>query len=205
LVDDDVEAPPEWLRELVSGASRHPEAGAVGGPIRVRLEGKAPRFCGREPLVGEAELNLGSEERAVREVNSTNMAIRRKALREVGLFEPSLPLYGDELEWERRLVRAGHSIFYIPSAPLWHRRTQSDLRLMKLLKRYHRRGMGHLAFARRAGEEVAVRSVLWWMLSSLAHAVRRRCTMGVLMTAQQCGTLWGLLLERYRRLDHGRR
>jgi glycosyltransferase involved in cell wall biosynthesis len=205
LVDDDVEAPPGWLRELVSGALRHPEAGAVGGPIRVRFEGKAPRFCGREALAGEAELNLGTEERAVREVNGTNMAIRRWALQAVGGFDPALPLYGDELEWERRLLRAGHFIFYIPSAPLWHRRTQADLGLLKLVKRYHRRGMGHLAFARRTGEEVAVRSVLWWLFSSLAHAVRRRCTMGILMTAQQVGTLWGLLQERYRRPDHGGR
>src|SRR4051794_21717176 len=32
LVDDDVEAPPSWLRALVEGAAGHPEAEAFGGP-----------------------------------------------------------------------------------------------------------------------------------------------------------------------------
>jgi GT2 family glycosyltransferase len=195
FVDDDVEAPSGWLRELVAGALRHPEAGAVGGPIRVRFEGKPPRFCGREPLVGEAELDLGDQERAVEEVISANMAVRGWALQKVGLFDESLPIYGDELEWERRLTRAGYSITYIPSAWLWHRRT-GDLRFTTFLRRYVRRGTSSVAFARRAGEEVSVRQVLRRISSSLAHAVRRRCSMGIFMMAQQIGVLWGLLRER---------
>ena len=39
----------------------------------------------------------------MREVISANMAIRRWALRAVGGFDESLPLYGDEIEWQRRL------------------------------------------------------------------------------------------------------
>src|SRR4051812_31281451 len=48
LVDDDTHAPSGWLRAIVDGAGRHPEADAFGGPIRARLEGPAPRACGRE-------------------------------------------------------------------------------------------------------------------------------------------------------------
>ena len=48
LVDDDVYAPPEWLRAMVDGAAAHPEAEAFGGPIRARFEGPTPRSCGRE-------------------------------------------------------------------------------------------------------------------------------------------------------------
>src|SRR5687768_1750797 len=33
LADDDVAAPPGWLRAYVEGADRHPEAEAFGGPI----------------------------------------------------------------------------------------------------------------------------------------------------------------------------
>src|SRR5947208_10879097 len=49
FVDDDVEAPKGWLSAMVGGADRYPGAGCLGGPVRVRLEGKAPRLCGREP------------------------------------------------------------------------------------------------------------------------------------------------------------
>src|SRR3954453_14788535 len=43
LTDDDVFAPREWLRALVEGARRHPDAHVFGGPIRGRFEGPAPR------------------------------------------------------------------------------------------------------------------------------------------------------------------
>jgi GT2 family glycosyltransferase len=205
LVDDDVEAPPGWLRELVAGALRHPEAGAVGGRIRVRFEGKAPRFCGREALVGEAEFDLGDAERAVAEVISANMAVRVWALQAVGMFDEALPIYGDELEWEKRLARAGHAIVYVPSATLWHRRVGADLRLSSFFRRYLRRGIGYVSFARRTGEALSLTSTLTAVPPYLAHAVRRRCMMGLLMTVKQLGTAWGLLQERWRGAEGIRR
>ena len=39
FVDDDVDAPAGWLRELLAGRERHPEAQVLGGPIELRLEG----------------------------------------------------------------------------------------------------------------------------------------------------------------------
>src|SRR5436853_6058561 len=61
FVDDDVFAPRGWLRSLVDGARRHPAAGAVGGPIRARLEGPTPRSCGRE-LPPVTTLDLGAHD-----------------------------------------------------------------------------------------------------------------------------------------------
>src|SRR3954467_12262570 len=43
MVDDDVWAPPSWLRAMVDGAQRHAEAGTFGGPLRARFEGPAAR------------------------------------------------------------------------------------------------------------------------------------------------------------------
>src|SRR5687767_744377 len=40
FVDDDVLVPPGWLEAVAAGARRHPEAGALGGPIRARFEGR---------------------------------------------------------------------------------------------------------------------------------------------------------------------
>src|SRR3954469_13910334 len=61
LVDDDVYAPQDWLGELVGGGGRHAAAAAYGGPIRARLEGHAPRSCGREnPPV--TTLDLGASD-----------------------------------------------------------------------------------------------------------------------------------------------
>ena len=38
FVDDDIEAPPSWLRAVVDGVDRHPEAHCLGGAIRLRLD-----------------------------------------------------------------------------------------------------------------------------------------------------------------------
>ena len=44
---------------MVAGRRSHLQMlGCFGGPIRLLLEGKAPRMCGNEPL-GETELDLG--------------------------------------------------------------------------------------------------------------------------------------------------
>jgi GT2 family glycosyltransferase len=114
----------------------------------------------------------------------------------VGRFDESLPIYGDELEWERRLERAGHPIVYLPTAVLWHRRT--DVRFSTFLKRYFRRGVHYVAFARRVGDSVSVRGSLRTGLLSLAHATRRSCAMGIFMMAQQLGILWALASRRMR-------
>src|SRR5918999_2739741 len=58
LLDDDVLVPPGWLDALLEGAERYPDAEAFGGPIWARLEGHAPRSCGRE-LPPITSLDLG--------------------------------------------------------------------------------------------------------------------------------------------------
>src|SRR3954447_20289323 len=89
FTDDDVEAPAGWLSALADGARRNPEAEAFGGPIRARLEGSAPRGCGREspPLT---TLDLGPEDREAPRVWGANMAVRRGALERVGPFDESI-------------------------------------------------------------------------------------------------------------------
>src|SRR3954464_10223503 len=107
FTDDDVAAPEGWLRELVEGARSPPGARASGGPIRARLEGNAPRGCGREaPPV--TTLDLGPEDREAHRVWGANMAVRRAALERVGPFDESITRpHGDEEEWIERLQRGG--------------------------------------------------------------------------------------------------
>src|SRR5205085_8963557 len=48
FVDDDIRASPGWLEALLQAARRNPRVEVFAGPIRPRLEGRAPRGCGRE-------------------------------------------------------------------------------------------------------------------------------------------------------------
>lgn len=186
LVDDDTDAPPGWLRAIVEGAARHPEADAFGGPIRPRLEGPAPRACGREqpPITS---LDLGAADREVELVWSANMALRRPAFDRAGPFDERFSTGGDEEEWLRRLRAAGGRVVYLADAGLDHRRAGDDARLRSLMRSAYRRGRNMRAYDRtreRApalGRELVVLAGCGW------HTVRRACPQGLVMGAHSAG------------------
>jgi GT2 family glycosyltransferase len=191
FIDDDAEAPDGWLRAVVEGARRHPRAGCVGGPVRLRFEAAPPRVCEMESWIWEAALDYGPEERAVPHVNGCNLAVRRWAVEAIGGFDASLPLYGDETEWEGRLARAGIAIQYLPAAWIWHRRTAADLHWRTMLRRRFRQGQAYAAYARAVKQPIGVWHTVWPIPFYLAHAVRRRCFGAVLEVARKVGIAWG--------------
>jgi glycosyltransferase involved in cell wall biosynthesis len=186
FVDDDVQVPPGWLRAVVEGAARHPEAEAFGGPIRARFEGPVPRGCGREdpPLT---VIDLGSEDRPCELVWGANMAVRRSAFDRVGRFDEEIEGGGDEEEWLERLQAAGGRIYYLAGAGLDHRRVGDDARLRSLMRDAYRRGRALRAFdarRRRApglGRELRVLAGCGW------HTLRRACPQGIVMGAHSVG------------------
>jgi glycosyltransferase involved in cell wall biosynthesis len=186
LVDDDTEAPPGWLRAIVDGAARHPDADAFGGPIRPRLEGPAPRACGREdaPITS---LDLGPTDREVELVWSANMALRRPAFERIGPFDERFSTGGDEEEWLRRLRATGGRVMYLAAAGLDHRRAGDDSRLRALMRGAYRRGRNMRAYdserdrAPAIGRELRVLAGCGW------HTVRRACPQGLVMGAHSAG------------------
>ncbi len=107
FVDDDVEVRPGWLPALLSAAREHPEAQIFTGPIRARLEGQggwSRHSCGREgPPITSLDLGPCDTDR-VRFAWGANMTVRRGAFERVGPFDATLGLYGDEQEWQERLL-----------------------------------------------------------------------------------------------------
>jgi GT2 family glycosyltransferase len=188
MVDDDVWAPPGWLRALLDGAQRHPDAGALGGPIRARLEGPAPRSCGREqpPITS---LDLGTEDRPAELVWSANMAIRRAAFETVGAFDERFATGGDEEDWLRRLRTLGGEVVYVAAAGLDHRRAGDDARLRSLMRSAYRRGRNMRAYDRMRGVDPHVGSELRVLAGCGWHTVRRACPQGLVMGAHSAGRL----------------
>ena len=187
FVDDDVLVPPTWLGSLVAGALRHPAAGCLGGPIRLRLEGKPPRLCERDRL-GEGELDYGAVERRVELVFGGNMAVRRVAVNQIGFFNEVLAGYDEEVEWELRLRAAGGQIVYAPGAWVWHRRSALRLRPSALIKSRFVRGRCFARSARHVGRKVSVAGALARAVQGMAHALRNRCWGGLFESAFAFGT-----------------
>jgi GT2 family glycosyltransferase len=197
FVDDDVEAPPGWLEALARGAERHPEAEAFGGPIRARLEGAAPRGCGREPPP-ITTLDLGPEDHEAEMVWGANLAVRRSAVERIGPFDESIVRpHGDEEEWLERLRAAGGTIVYLARADLDHRRTAADARLVPLARAAYARGRGARASDRRRGRAPDIRRELRVLLGCGWHTVRRACPQGVIMGAHSAGRVVEALRPRH--------
>jgi glycosyltransferase involved in cell wall biosynthesis len=189
LIDDDVDLPPGWLRALVEGAGRHPEAEAFGGPIRARLEGAAPRGCGREspPIT---TLDLGPEDREAERVWGANMALRPSAFERVGPFDESITRpHGDEEEWLARLREAGGRVVYLAEMGLDHRRSGKDARLRSLARAAYVRGRAARASDRRRGSAPAMGHELRVLAGCGWHTVRRACPHGLIMGAHSAGRL----------------
>lgn len=193
FVDDDVEAPPSWLGAMVAGAQRHPDAGCLGGPIRLRLEGATPRLCGREPL-GETELDLGSVDKETTLLYGTNLAARRQAIRDAGGFRSDLSGPGDEREWQYRLRAKHGTVMYIADAWLWHRRVAEDLTLVRLAQRRFDRGVRWAKVRAREGTPAHFRGLSWMALRQVAHVLLYRCTGSIPHLTDTLGKAWGGLI-----------
>jgi GT2 family glycosyltransferase len=186
FVDDDVLAPPGYLRALVDGAARHPDAEAFGGPIHARLEGPAPRSCGRErpPIT---TLDLGPDDREAELVWGANLMVRRSALERHGPFPEEIAGGGDEEEWLRQLRGRGGRVVYLAAAGLEHRRAGDDARLRALMRAAFGRGRALRAYDRRRGSGPSLRRELRVLAGCGWHTVRRACPQGLIMAAHSAG------------------
>jgi glycosyltransferase involved in cell wall biosynthesis len=197
LVDDDVWAPPGWLRAMVAGAERHPEADVLGGRIRARFDGPAPRSCGREqPPI--STLDYGESDRQVDLVWSANLTFRRRAFELAGPFPEDIPPGGDEEEWLHRLGRAGGRVVYVADAWLEHRRAGDDARLRSLMRSAYFRGRNVRAYDARRGTDPSLARELRVLAGTGWHTVRRACPQGLIMGAHSWGRVREALAPRER-------
>jgi GT2 family glycosyltransferase len=186
FVDDDVEAPAGWLEAVLRGARSASEYDVFGGPIRPRLEGGGPRSCGREPPP-ITTLDLGRRDLDADRAWGANMAIRRRAFRNIGPFDERIRSHGDEEEWERRYVAAGGRIRYLADAGLDHRRTGADSTIRALSRAAYVNGIAGRRSDARKGSVPSLRAELRTLAGCAWHTLRRRCAFGIVMGAAAAG------------------
>ncbi|HEY4450477.1 MAG TPA: glycosyltransferase [Solirubrobacteraceae bacterium] len=197
FLDDDVRARPGWLAALLEAARAHTEVEVFTGPILARLEGPAPRSCGREqaPIT---TLDLGAHDTDTRFAWGANMAIRRSALTRLGPFDVSLEQGGDEQEWQERLraESPGARVRYVAGAAVEHRRAGADARLRALCRGAYVRGRAARRFDSTRGQAPPLARELATLAGCLAHVLRHRCPAALTMAAHSGGRLREGLHER---------
>ncbi len=192
FVDDDVDAPTGWLRELLAGRARHPQAQVLGGPIELRLEGSRLRMCGREapPIT---TLDAGADDREVEVVWGANMGADRRAFELAGMFDAGVPYGFDEDMWERRLRERGGTVMYVARAGLVHRRDARDARLGPLMRAAYHRGRSLRRYIEHRGQAPSAARELRVLAGCVWHIFRRRCGNGLLLAAHSAGRVRELL------------
>jgi GT2 family glycosyltransferase len=138
VLNQDIVLRPGALAALVQFAEAHPDAAAIGARLEYedgRFQHSAFKFPdwkqaffgffdGLVPL--DSEINGRYPDRMLSQPFEAEhllgacMLLRREALDQVGLFDPTFFMYYEETDLCVRLVRAGWRNYYLPSARVMH-------------------------------------------------------------------------------------
>jgi hypothetical protein len=142
LLNPDTELPPTALADMIAYMDAQPAVGAAG-PRLVRPDGTLDLACRRSMptveislwhMIGFSRLFPKSrrfarynltflDERQEAEVGSVVgafMMVRREAIQQVGLMDETFFMYGEDLDWCKRIGEAGYRIMYYPSVTVLH-------------------------------------------------------------------------------------
>ncbi len=130
ILNNDIEADPDLLTELVRVAERDPTIGCVGPKTyfysdRTRLAsaGGVIRFkesVTRERGMGAVDRGQFDRDEEVSYVNGCGMLIRREAIEAAGLWDPVFFLSVEDADWCVRAKRRGFTCWYAHRAILYH-------------------------------------------------------------------------------------
>jgi glycosyltransferase involved in cell wall biosynthesis len=158
-IDDDAYPDPHWLRYLAYAYHTTSHA-SIGGPNLSPFEDGPVARCVAHAPGGPMQVLLSDE--IAEHIPGCNMSFRKKALKEIGGFDPVYRTAGDDVDVCWRLQAAGKTIGFHPSAVVWHHRRNSIKAYWKQQKGYGKaeallenkwpqkyNGWGHLAWAGR--------------------------------------------------------
>ncbi|GAB3578899.1 hypothetical protein GCM10027445_46690 [Amycolatopsis endophytica] len=190
FLDDDAEAAPDWLEQLLAGY-RDRNVMAVGGSARPRWPGgqrPAKLPAGRRSGTGELDWVVGctytgqpAAEAPVRNLMGCNMSFRREAFALAGAFSEDLgrigrtPLGCEETELCIRLRQAAPDarIVFRPEAVVHHRVTEDRITWGYLRHRGWGEGLSKAYVSRLVGSEAALSTERDYLSRTIPAAVVR--------------------------------
>ena len=160
LLNPDTLLPPTALRDMLAFMDAHPRAGAAG-PRLVLADGTLDLACRRgEPTpavsfyrftrlarlfpksarFGRYNMTYLPEDQLalVDSVVGAFMLTRREAIEQVGLMDERFFMYGEDLDWARRIRAAGWQVWYNPSVIVRHYKRQSSKQSARAQREFKR-------------------------------------------------------------------
>jgi glycosyltransferase involved in cell wall biosynthesis len=143
FMDDDVTVEPNWLAELTACLHDGRYAGS-GGRILPDWTGPRPNWlplADRYGLAPLAMFDLGPDPAPLNESPfGTNMAFKREVFEKYGAFRtdlgprPDSEIRNEDTEFGQRVLAAGETLWYVPSAVVHHAVPENRLRQEYFLK-----------------------------------------------------------------------
>lgn len=149
LLNPDTELPPTALADMIAFMDTHPDAGAAG-PKLVLVNGDLDLACRRSfptpEVIFYRVVRLGRlfprsrrfgrynltylDPDSLHEVDSVVgafMLVRAAAISAVGLLDERFFMYGEDLDWAKRIKEVGWKVYYNPAVVVLHvKRASSD-------------------------------------------------------------------------------
>jgi GT2 family glycosyltransferase len=160
IIDDDAEANEDWLANLVAPLQRRDVMAVTGNILPAELDTEAQQqfedyqTLGRGYLRWEADrgwFNWGRWAVPTWELGGTcNAAVRRAAFNDdaIGLMDealgPGMPTgVGEDSYLLYRILKAGYTIVYEPTAVVWHHHRRDGSALQRQLFGYYKGAVAH--------------------------------------------------------------
>jgi len=180
FLDDDAEAEPGWLKELVDRYLPH-VVGVGGMAVPVWPGNARPGWFPQEFdwVVGCSYRGLPNTVGPQRNLIGASMSFRRLLFDEVGYFDTAmgrigtLPLGCEETEFALRVRErfAGTDLVYVPFARVHHHVEAERTKVRYFLRRCYAEGISKAAVAERAGSEQALASERNYVRSTLPKGI----------------------------------
>lgn len=133
LLNSDIEVKEGSINKLYTFAEKHQEAGVVGARLLnpdgslqpsvyhlPTIFGAVKEFWFGQKGVFQKYAPLGDKPIEVEAVTGAAMLIPRKIIDQVGLLDERYFMYFEDLDYCRRVKRAGLKVFYLPQAEIIH-------------------------------------------------------------------------------------
>jgi GT2 family glycosyltransferase len=182
FLDDDAEADPRWLEELLAQYDDPHVAGAGGKAVAVWPE-KRPAWFPPEFdwVVGCSYTGLPETVAPVRNLIGAAMSFRRSLFDQLGAFDTEmgrlgvLPLGCEETEFALRVRRniEGAELVHVPGAEVRHYVEPERAKVWYFLRRCYSEGLSKAAVTRRAGSGPALSTERRYVLSTLPKGMLR--------------------------------
>lgn len=140
ILNNDTEAQESWLKEIATvfgdakiGAAQPKILIHNTNPVKIDYAGTDLDRYGYTKGRGEGELDRGQYDE-IKEIffaGGTAMVLKRSILDEVGLFDDEFGAHWEDVDLSWRIRLRGYSIFLIPKAVVYHRRSATMSKFAK--------------------------------------------------------------------------